>query len=373
MGNDAPAWSPDGKLIAFTGFHGGHVGDIFVMRPDGSGLRNLTRNPAHDDLAAWSPDGTRIAFTSHRDGNPEIYVMNSDGSDQTRLTHDPEADLSPTWSPDGRRIAFRSGRDGNGEIYSMNADGSDLVRLTHDPASDHSPSWGPDGRIAFVSNRFARRTAIYVMNADGSGLERLTPPLVFWNEEHPVWSPDGTRIAYQSDRAGLFGTILFGNTEIFVRNVDGSADRQVTFDVQREDWPTWSPDATRLAFARGSFFSPEIYVANTDGSGLRRLTRSLVVLREVGVTASAAVAGGRFEATLLVSTPARAPVAAARVSCAARIGQRTLPALTHRFVASSARCVWRIPADARGKRLEATIIARAGASEISKKLVRRVR
>jgi Tol biopolymer transport system component len=149
-GNDAPSWSPDGSLIAFTAFRGGNHGEIYVMRPDGTGQRNLTKDPSYDDLAAWSPDGKRIVFTSNRDGNNEIYVMDADGTDQTRLTHSGASDYSSSWSPDGRQIAFWSDRDGNNEIYVMNADGSDQTRLTTGRASDYSPSWGPDGRIAFV-------------------------------------------------------------------------------------------------------------------------------------------------------------------------------------------------------------------------------
>ena len=73
---------------------------------------------------AWSPDGRRIAFHSKRDGNPEIYVMNADGSGVTRLTYNGARDLVTAWSPDGRRIAFYSNRDGgNWEIYVMNAAG----------------------------------------------------------------------------------------------------------------------------------------------------------------------------------------------------------------------------------------------------------
>ena len=79
---------------------------------------------------AWSPDGRQIAFVSDRDGNWEIYVMNADGSSQTNLTNDLPDDTGPVWSPDGRQIAFVFCRDGSYEIYVMNADGSGQTRLT---------------------------------------------------------------------------------------------------------------------------------------------------------------------------------------------------------------------------------------------------
>ena len=90
---------------------------------DGSGVIRLTDNDASDVTPAWSPDGRRIAFASERDGNLEIYVMNADGSGVTRLTYNGANDLFPDWSPDGRRIAFHSNRDGRMDIYVMNTAG----------------------------------------------------------------------------------------------------------------------------------------------------------------------------------------------------------------------------------------------------------
>lgn len=82
-------------------------------------MTRLTANESLDAYPAWSPDGRRLAFTSTRDGNAEIYVMNADGSGQTRLTVNDGLDAGAAWSPDGRRLAFTSDRDGNDEIYVM--------------------------------------------------------------------------------------------------------------------------------------------------------------------------------------------------------------------------------------------------------------
>jgi TolB protein len=90
-------------------------------------------------------DGTEIAFFGDRDGNAEIYVMNPDGTGLRRLTEEPTDDVLPAWSPDGAKIAFVSSRDGNEELYVMNADGTHVTRLTNDPSDDVDPVWSPAG------------------------------------------------------------------------------------------------------------------------------------------------------------------------------------------------------------------------------------
>jgi Tol biopolymer transport system component len=133
-------WSPDGRRIAFVDTPHGPLpsggccpsphSDIYVMNADGSGSRRLTHNAGYNDKPAWSTNGRKIAFQSTRDGNSEIYVMNADGSGQRNLTRHPAKDGRPSWSPDGRRIAFVSDRDGRLEAHVMNADGSGQRSLT---------------------------------------------------------------------------------------------------------------------------------------------------------------------------------------------------------------------------------------------------
>ena len=247
-----PAWSPDGRRIAFDSDRDGNS-EVYVMNADGSGVTRLTYNDAFDVFPAWSPDGRRIAFDSDRDGNLEIYVMNADGTGVTRLTYNNAGDGFPDWSPDGRRIAFGTGRDGNPAIYVMDASG--VTRLTQNDALDVAPAWSPDGRrIAFASERDGN-LEIYVMNADGSGVIRLT-----YNGARdlaPDWSPDGRRIAFHSNREG--------NWEIYAMNADGSGLTRLTYNVARDFSPAWSPDGRRIAFDSDRDGNQEIYVMNAAG------------------------------------------------------------------------------------------------------------
>ena len=137
------------------------------MNIDGSNLRRLTDDPTEDRSPAWSPNGRRIAFVSKRaDDQADIWLMNPDGSNLVRLTFDRAVDTEPAWSPDSRQIAFTSTRDGNAEIYIMDADGGNLRNLTQAVWDENYPAWSPDGNWLSFS-RFTTVNEIFIMPVAG--------------------------------------------------------------------------------------------------------------------------------------------------------------------------------------------------------------
>lgn len=241
-----------------------------------------------NDMPLWSPDGNSIVFFSDRGGNPDIFVMNSDGSDVRQLTRDAFASLyftkssddsNPSWSPDGSQIAFASGRDNqmltyvNHDIYVMSANGSNVQRLTNDGADEGGPRWSPNGEsIAYTKMEYFSDQAlidnptwdIYVMNVDGTQQMQLTKDPS--NELEPSWSADGTRIAFISDRNGQ-------NFDIYVMNADGSDVTQLTDDSANEFGPVWSPDGTQIVFNSDRNGHVQLFMMTIDGAKLIQLTK----------------------------------------------------------------------------------------------------
>ena len=234
----SPAWSPDGKRLVFraAGADVFEASDIWIMHADGSGQANLTKDKQSNWGATWSPDGKHILFNSARDGaRPHLYIMNPNGSGLRRLC--PHSNLweeYPDWSPDGTKIAFMSNvGTSSWVIYVMNADCTGLKQVTQGPGEDGGPRWSPDSKkIAFTSNRTGH-AEVYMLNADGSQLIRLTSSPKDTSFNSPDWSPDGTKLLYLHS--------LPHSGEIWIMNAEGSAQTKLMDAYGFGDGPVWQP------------------------------------------------------------------------------------------------------------------------------------
>ena len=324
-----PAWSSDGSRIAFSS--GGALdgsnaantnstGNIWVVKPDGTGATPLTKLTAlrSDSFSpTWSPDGSKIVFLSGRaldgsdaentSGIQNIWVMNADGSGATPLTKITALALStaPVWSPNGSKIAFASARalDGSNaanttlNIWIMNADGSGLTALTKNTVGgNEAPVWSPDGsKIAFDSHRAldgsdtlnANSTSnIWVVNADGSNVHPLTQiTAANTGNFQPVWSPDGSKLVFYSSRAldGSNAANTNGTRNIWVINADASSPTPLTKNTGLGDSlnPVWTPDGNKILYTSAAALdgsnadniAENIWLINADGSNAIPLTK----------------------------------------------------------------------------------------------------
>jgi len=323
--------------------------EIYAMDTDGRNQKQLTNDPAVDLLPRLSPDGTKILFVSGRkwepdnkwDNNYDLFLMNSDGTDIRNLTGKMSTDTMPCWSPDGKLIAFCSGGVNykgyiSWAIWITDAEGHYFLNLT--PVTDSRmhfnptwPSWSPDGTKILFTSWEEGTYDISVMDIDYERIREivLSPTPANYSREswtttgdrkvvHPAyktldeinrnplikgirkltlnptgwdggayWSPDGQRIAYASSRRDINLQVF----DIYVMNADGSNATNLTKSIAVKDrgafndWPTWSPDGTRIAFVSDREGQPldfglpykfawQIYVMDADGSNVTRITNN---------------------------------------------------------------------------------------------------
>ncbi|HUX33406.1 MAG TPA: hypothetical protein VMV51_05995 [Gemmatimonadaceae bacterium] len=268
----APTLSPDGRHVAFLANGSRARGQVFIdlWLADATTGRRLQRlvqsttNPNYEELrvlysqSAFSPDGTKLAFAAQYAGRDVLYVLDvKTRTSIARFDQLPfESITNPTWSPDGTRIAFSGNQGGITDLCVVNADGAGLQRLTTDQYAELQPAWSPDGRtIAFVTDRgpeasFALlrfpkwRIALYHLD---TGTITLLPGQAGLNL-NPQWSPDGSAIAYISDRAGTANIFLYRlatGEHYQLTNLAGG----VSGITEYSPAISWARDVDRLAFS----------------------------------------------------------------------------------------------------------------------------
>ncbi len=283
-GENAEAYfSRDGEWLTFQSTRDGYPCDQqYVIRIDGTGLKQVSTGRGKTTCGWFLPDGQRLFFGSshaHDSACPprpdpsrgyvwgldrfDIYTANRDGTGLRRLTNYNVYTAEGVLSPDGRRIVFTSLKDGDLDIYTMNVDGSDVRRLTRTPGYDGGPWWSPDGsKIVYrawhppdsagladyrglLAQRMVRpsRMELWVMNADGSEQRQITS--LGGANFGPSWTPDGRRIVFSSNHKSPRSR----NFELYLVNLDGTGLEQITNHEEFDGFPMFSPDGRHIVWA----------------------------------------------------------------------------------------------------------------------------
>lgn len=239
--------------------------EIWTIKPDGTGLEQVTDNDSQDRYPTWSANGDMLAFVSNRDGDEEIFVVGirdngTPAGPPERVTNNSTSDSDPAFSPNGKRIAFSGSNFGDPEIYTIRTDGdpTSLRQITNNDAEDYEPNWSPDGAtIAYskltlvpVGGGFSLVRNVYTTQAAGGGTEdQITTT---GSSGDPNYSPDGQQLVYKD------------SFDLEVINADGSGTPRT---VTSGDTPAFSPTGQRIVFRGGASDIFKIRAGANAGTG----------------------------------------------------------------------------------------------------------
>jgi len=235
--------------------------EIHVMDHDGYGPRRITADRNISLMPSLSPEGSRVLYVSQKNGAWRLYEVDLASGRRSALPDIGGTVVSPSWHPKGDGYALAVNVDGNQEIFHVRKDGR-AERLTRNPADDVSPVYSPDGkRIAFTSNR-GGSPQIYAMDARGGRAKRISFGGSYNSE--PSWSPTGLFIAFTCQQGRNF--------KVCLADADGGRAQPITTGPWDDESPVFSPDGRHIAFASNRGGRKDIYMMDTDGRNVERLT-----------------------------------------------------------------------------------------------------
>lgn len=228
----SPAWSPDGRKLAYVSFENGQS-EIYIHDLVQRSRRLIASQSGLNGAPAWSPDGTRLAYTQAPDGNVDVFVRNLVTGRTKRISRHPAIDTEPAFSPDGQTLAFTSDRGGRPQIYTVPATGGTAKRLIFEGKENARAQYSPDGkRMALVHKDRKNRYRIAVYDFRTKALQTLTRGRL---DESPSFAPNGTLLVYATEQRG--------QNKLVTTSADGSTSRPLSLPYDDVREPAWSPFA----------------------------------------------------------------------------------------------------------------------------------
>ena len=225
----SPAWSPDGRRLAYVSFE--NKKPVVYVHSLADGKRHVAANfKGSNSAPAWSPDGARLAVSLSRDGGSQIYVINPDGSNVRRLTQSSGIDTEPVFSPDGQSLYFTSDRGGSPQIYRMPAGGGEAQRVTFEGSYNVSPRISPDGKVLAYIARNAGKFQVAALDLASRQTQVLTDSD---KDESPSFAPNGRMI--------LLATVNGGRGVLSAVSSDGRIKQRLTLSAGDVREPAWGP------------------------------------------------------------------------------------------------------------------------------------
>ena len=265
------SWSPDGKFLSVSASQGiGRPLSLYLFSSDGRERKLMITAPldVYDTLQKFSPDGTRIAFVRWKStGNADLFVYRISDQQLVQLTHDETPIHDLQWNADSTKLYFISRRTGSNRLWSMPVDGGDVVQMTNVPQSVKSFSISPAGNQLVFTQPISDTQIDIFERTRGERAAPLKSCSVNSSraDDTPRFSPDGTLLAFVSDRSGY--------DEIWIANRDCTNARQVTnFKQNFVGSPRWSPDGEWLVFDRNVKDNSYIFKIRINGTDLLQLT-----------------------------------------------------------------------------------------------------
>jgi len=225
----SPAWSHDGRRLAYVSFEGGRPG-IYVQDLRRGSRRRVSAYPGINGAPAWSPDDRRLALTLSKDGNPEIYVMHLASGVLRRITDNRAIDTEPAWSPDGGTLVFTSDRGGRPQLYRVPLAGGVPRRITLVGTSNARAAFAPDGKSLALVHEIRGRYRVGWMNLASGEIRVLSRGRL---DESPSVSPNGRMV--------LYATTMGGVATLAAVSVDGRVRQRIAVEQGRVREPAWSP------------------------------------------------------------------------------------------------------------------------------------